>query len=228
MNHHPEPSWLEQYAAGTLAVPRALCVGVHLTFCSACRQQVEVLQGLGGALLTQLEPAPLDEALFLRVLGAIEPAAAPANDADAANREAAVASVAVVPPAALADDIPKPLRRLIPHGYDGLRWRRMLPGLRMAKLDIGDGNYLATLQRVRAGGRVATHDHRGEELTLVLRGTFSDEFGVYRGGDFLRREPDQVHTPTAARNEECICLSVFEAPPRFTKLFWRLLNPFLG
>jgi len=60
-----------------------------------------------------------------------------------------------------------------------------------------------------------------------LTGSFSDEEGVYHPGDFLVKEPGNIHRPFAARNQECICLSVLEAPIRLTGMK-RVLNPFLS
>jgi putative transcriptional regulator len=101
-----------------------------------------------------------------------------------------------------------------------------LPKIRSVRLATGD-EYSVALQRVEPGCKVPRHDHRGLEFTVVLSGSFSDEFGVYGDGDFMLREPGQRHLPLAAQNEECICLTVQQAPVRFTGWFWRCLNPLL-
>jgi putative transcriptional regulator len=119
------------------------------------------------------------------------------------------------------------LRGLVPHGFEPLPWSRALPGLRQSALRTGERAFQSVLHRVRPGGSVPRHDHRGLEFTVVLRGSFSDEFGVYGPGDFLLREPGICHHPVAAENGECICLTVQEAPVRFTGLLWRCLNPLL-
>lgn len=212
MNHHPDHDWLEQYAAATLPAPLALVVAVHLGYCASCRRQVEALQALGGALLEELAPVAVGDALFDRIMQRI----------DAAPVEMNVASSE-----APRVDVPRPLRRLIPGGFDALRWDWALPSLRIASLDCGDGQYQMALHRISPGGRVAEHDHRGLELTQVLRGSFSDAEGIYGDGDFLQREPGQPHSPQAAQNEECICLTLQSAPVRFTGPLMRLLNPLL-
>lgn len=211
MKYHPEYSWLEQYAAGTLSVPVALCVATHLAFCSECRRQIAVMQGLGGVLVEQLAPVPVSEQLLEKILLRIDNAPAP---------------VAAVVDGGSIDRIPQPLRKLVPNGYDRLVWSRILPVLQEARLAEEEG-YRVALHRIKAGGKVPRHDHRGEEFTVVVRGSFSDESGVYVGGDFLLREAGQVHRPLAAQNEECICLTVQQGPVRFTGLLWRCLNPLL-
>lgn len=216
MNHHPEHDLLEQYAAGALALPVALCVSVHLSFCAQCRAVVQSLQALGGMLLEELPAAPVADAMLQNVLARID-------QGDVQSTHAVRAMTSPTDAAGL----PKALRKLVTHGYEQLRWSRVLPSLRVAKLDTGCDDYTVTLHRLSAGGSVATHDHRGQEYTLVLNGSFSDEYGVYSDGDFIMREPDQQHRPLAARNEECLCLAVQQAPVRFTGFFWRLLNPLL-
>jgi putative transcriptional regulator len=212
MNFHPDSEWLEQFAAGSLGVGQALCVSVHLAQCPACRRDVDAMQTLGGALMTSLGTADVPASLLDDVLAAIDrqPVQPPSAPAQAA-----------------ASDVPAPLRKLIPDGFDGLTWSRLLPSMQLAVLDVGDPRCQVSLQRVRAGGRIARHDHRGTELTLVLRGGFSDDRGVYEPGDFLVREQRQRHQPIVHQNEECICLAVLDAPVRFTGPLMRWVNPFL-
>lgn len=209
MAHHPEHAWLEQYAAGTVPLSVALSVATHLSFCAECRRQIELLQSVGGALFEQLPAAPVPDDLLQRVLARID------NETPAADS------------AAPAGDVPAPLRRLVPGGYDALRWSTLLPRVRGALLRTGDRSFRSMLHRVQPGGGVPRHDHRGLELTVVLRGSFSDEFGVYGPGDFIERAPGARHHPVAALNAECICLTVQQAPVRFTGWLWRWLNPLL-
>jgi putative transcriptional regulator len=242
MRHHPEFSWLEQYAAATLPAPIALCVATHVSFCAECRRQVGLLQSLGGLLLSQLEPIPVTDDLLQRVLMHIEDLPSndlpsndlpgndlPRNALPSAIVSSAVASIADTAFAQTenADVIPKPLRKLIGGEYDCLAWSRILPSLHEASLLSGDVGYRVALHRIKPGGKVPHHDHRSEEFTVVLRGSFSDEYGVYSDGDFILRGPGEQHLPLAARNEECICLTVQQAPVRFTGMLWRCLNPLL-
>jgi putative transcriptional regulator len=216
MAHHPEYDWLEQYAAGTLPLPVALCVATHSSFCAECRRQIELLQSVGGALFEQLAPVPVADDLLQQVLDRIDTAV------DAAPADIAADTVPVD-----VQDVPTPLRGLIPEGYEQLTWAPLLPRLRAASLRTGDPVFHAVVHRVQPGGNVPRHDHRGLEFTVVLRGSFSDELGVYGPGDFMLREPGVRHHPVAALHEECLCLTVQEAPIRFTGLPWRLLNPLL-
>jgi putative transcriptional regulator len=226
--HHPDHSWLEQYAAGTLSMPVAISVATHLHFCADCRRQIELLQSVGGALFEQLAPVPVSDEILARVLTLIEtsPAVAAASGTAISGSATSNPVTSEDSPAA-SDEVPAPLRRLIPAGYDALKWSRLLPRMRMTPLKTGDRAFQSMLHRVQPGGGVPSHDHRGLEFTVVLRGSFSDERGVYGPGDFLQCEPGIRHRPVAALNGECLCLTVQQAPIRFTGLLWRWLNPLL-
>ncbi|MEM7258898.1 MAG: cupin domain-containing protein, partial [Pseudomonadota bacterium] len=65
-------------------------------------------------------------------------------------------------------------------------------------------------------------------ITVVLCGSFSDQDGVYKAGDFIVRQPGETHRPMVTEDEECICLSVCDAPVKFTGVFTRLLNPLVA
>ena len=83
------------------------------------------------------------------------------------------------------------------------------------------------LLKIRPGGSASTHTHLGDEYTVILEGSFSDEKGVYRRGDFVVKDSSDQHTPVATKDQECICLAVTEGPVQLTGFFSRLLNPLL-
>jgi putative transcriptional regulator len=124
----------------------------------------------------------------------------------------------------ICGELPSFVQGLLPEG--NLDWRRLSPSLKVAPISVGEKDYELALHRIDAGGRAPEHDHYGREITVVLTGSFSDEDGIYQPGDFLVREEGNKHRPFAARNEDCICLSVLEAPIKLTGLK-SVFNPFL-
>ena len=62
---------------------------------------------------------------------------------------------------------------------------------------------------------------------MILEGSFSDESGLYRQGDFMVKDASDQHTPVATQDRECICLAVTEGPIQFTGFFSRMINPLL-
>ena len=83
------------------------------------------------------------------------------------------------------------------------------------------------LMRIKSGTAMPAHTHRGNELTLVLTGGFSDEHGHFLRGDLAEADASVKHQPVADPGEDCICLAVTDAPLRLTGPVGRLLNPFL-
>jgi len=66
------------------------------------------------------------------------------------------------------------------------------------------------------------------EMTLVLAGGFSDDFGHYRRGDLATADASVAHRPIADLDEECICLVVTDAPLYLTGRVGRVMNLFLN
>ena len=76
--------------------------------------------------------------------------------------------------------------------------------------------------RVRAGKAVPQHTHEGNELTLVLEGSFHDELGRYARGDLAITDPTVEHRPVADEGQDCLCLAVTDARLRLTGPLGRL------
>ena len=50
------------------------------------------------------------------------------------------------------------------------------------------------LMKVEPGAYAAPHSHDQVEHVYILEGSFSDEYGTYRVGDYLVRTPGSVHS----------------------------------
>ena len=124
--------------------------------------------------------------------------------------------------------LPAAFRTLAPDGLENLNWKTFGKNLRVADIERIDDKREVALQRLEPGSAVAHHDHRGREITVVLTGSFSDSNGQYYPGDFIVKEPGEQHRPTASENTPCVCLSVTDAPVRFTGMLTRLLNPVIA
>lgn len=209
--HHPDDIMLMDYAAGNLPMAPALAVATHLFLCHRCRQQVSRLNQLGGALLEHTAATNTQVAGFDELMAHIEQA--PASE------------TAQVAPRGRKN----PLLRYLPTSLDKLDWQKQTREI--GKFDLTKHlrveGFQVALQKIKAGARVPTHTHKGEEITVILSGGFSDELGVYHAGDFIARDGSHQHSPTALQNEDCICLTVLDAPIRFVGPLYRLLNPFM-
>lgn len=240
MSHRPDIHWLTDYAAGTLPLSQALCVAVHLSFCPESRKQVEQLNSLGAIMFTNaindsgnLNSEPLTTDLPDEDHGSInQELRSKVFDLIGKNDIKRQPSSVTASPSAndasnKAELLPHCLAKLIPEGIDHLDWKKLGTALSVARLPAGDDLREVALHKIKAGGRVSNHDHRGREVTVVLQGSFSDQNGLYLPGDFLVKEAGEEHRPIASEDAECICLSVLEAPVKFTGPITSLINPFL-
>ena len=211
INHHPDTRLLNEFASGALPLAQSVCVSLHLKYCDQCQRNHRRLQQLGAAMFEKLAPQTIDASLLQSVMSQLdeEPPLSYTRASDD------------------GDDYPALVQRLMDGDYDQLDWDRVNADLRISRLRTGDRDNEFALYHIKAGGSIPKHTHRGTELTLVLDGSFSDEEGVYHEGDFLMRDAENVHTPTAARTGDCICVGVLDAPIRFTQWNYRPLNPFL-
>lgn len=210
-SYHPTPDLLAAFSAGTLALSHALCVSTHLEACPQCLANVKRLNTVGAQLLEQLEPIAASANLKSRVLAKLDDA--PVNDEPEST--------------AHHPYVPRALRQFVGDGYDSLPWQNVSPGIQAAKLCIDSNGAKVEMLRIKPGGKVLTHTHTGDEYTIILKGSFSDESGIYQKGDFLVRDGRHKHKPIVTNDSECICLTVTDAPIEFTGFFTRWLNPFL-
>ncbi|PWC34239.1 ChrR family anti-sigma-E factor [Azospirillum sp. TSO35-2] len=218
-SHHPGDTLLIDYAGGGLCEGAALAVATHMAFCPACRHAVAEMEAVGGVLLDDLEPEVLSpgclDALMARLDHERPPPCRPA-----------------APPVASRSRYPEPLRsylrgrldrdgRLVPAG-----WRFFQPGMR--GLDLMAGSVGTTrLIRMKGGVAVPQHTHGGLELTVVLEGGFSDEFGAFQPGDIAVGDGSLEHRPVSDP-EGCLCLATTIGGLRLTGPVGRFLNRFIS
>lgn len=218
IKHHPSTALLADYTVGSLSVAPAVSVTTHLKYCQQCRDSVGSLKQLGGALLCEAEPAQISNDLLSQTLDRLD-----ADESEMSLAEGA----SEVHEFELSDElkgVPEYLNQFLLKNE--LNWRKLSSSVTVAPISVGETRYELALHKICAGGQTPIHDHNGVEYTVVLKGSFSDEDGMYNEGDFLTREPGDVHRPFATQHEDCICLSVLEAPIRLKGL-GRVLNPFM-
>jgi putative transcriptional regulator len=203
------------HAAGRLPEPVGLVVATHLALSPASRSTYRDYEALGGAMLEDLPPAELSSGAFDRLLARLDDSA-PRIDVDADK-----ASVEVADP-----DLPTPLRRYVPKRLDDLPWKHY--GLvSEALLPLDETTYRTRLILLKAGRAVPKHTHDGQEITVVLKGAFNDGISRYGRGDLSIADAHVDHQPMAEPGEDCLCLTVTDAPLRLTGTFSRFLNPFM-
>lgn len=189
--HHIPAEALLAYAAGSSTSGEELLVACHLSVCPDCRETVAGAERVGEALLARAEPALLpdrSEDLLAALLGRLdEPVPAP-------------------PPLPRCGVFPAPLiRRVGP--LDTVPWRTLGFGVCVSHVDPGDDARRVFLMDFPPGFRIPTHDHRGTERALVLRGAFTDDRARFAPGDVSWSE-DPGHDVQIEPGGRCTTLFV--------------------
>ncbi|MGH1469724.1 MAG: ChrR family anti-sigma-E factor [Cellvibrionaceae bacterium] len=224
INHHPSDELLLEYSAGNVAGGNAICIASHLELCPKCRATHKRNNAIGGALIDKLGSHNVSNQLKNKVLNSI-------TQTNESNKRSTEAANKTLPTEKsinkIKDNIPRAIRSFVPSGFSNLKWSVATASARSCLLFKDEAGAAVSLLRIKPGGKISNHKHMGDEYTLILDGSFSDEDGTYSAGDFMLRNDHHQHSPTATKDRECICLTVQEAPLQFTGRLWRLLNPFI-
>jgi len=211
IQHHPDIASLMSCAAGSQPEAIAAVVSSHLAMCPACRREIGRMQEIGVALFDCLTPAPLSSGAPV--------VAARAREADSDVSHHPVA----------AGDVPPPLAPVLGACLDGIPWKRLAPGVWQHRIPLSESaSGDLRLFKISPGTKLPEHGHSGEEMTLILRGSYHDELGTFRAGDVSDLDDAVDHRPIADEADGCICLVAVEGKVRYKGLVARLLQPILG
>ena len=70
ISHHPGEELLLDYATGSLAETWSLAVAAHLALCPSCRRTVNEFELVGGHLVGDVAPEPVEDSLFEGIVAA--------------------------------------------------------------------------------------------------------------------------------------------------------------
>ncbi|MEM1102797.1 MAG: ChrR family anti-sigma-E factor [Pseudomonadota bacterium] len=200
--HTLPPDVLCAYAAGRVDPALGLLIETQMQLDDATAEQVSKYEGLGGALLESEAPASMSESALSSVLAMLDQGPKDPAHPIAANDDD-------------LDAFPEPLRTAARRAFANGGWRFAGPGLRTISLPTS-GEAKVDLLRIQPGFGAPRHTHEGAEITLVVRGAFSDETGRYGPGDVSIASQAVTHRPIAEEGETCYALSVTDAPLAFT------------
>ncbi|MEO0618501.1 MAG: ChrR family anti-sigma-E factor [Pseudomonadota bacterium] len=211
---------LADYSAGRLSNGWSLVVATHLALRPTERPRLRQFDTIGGVLLDEIEPAAPAETAFDSVLSRISETPDDAIVMNGAHTKTCNCCTPSDNPV-----LPEPLRSAVGGDVDDLKWQRLSGDVAQVLIDTDDETTMCRLLRVRAGRPVATHTHRGTELTLVLAGSFTDELGTYHRGDVEMADETVEHQPIAGEGADCVCFAVTSAPLKFRNPIVRMLQP---
>lgn len=206
ITHHPDIANLMCCAAGSQPEAFAAVIASHLSLCKACCCEVRRMQQIGVALFDKLEPAKMSAPAPVVAMRAGEAEIASKSDAAAPHPCCGLS----------AGGVPGPLVPLIGDSLDAIDWQPLAPGISVYRVPLskGCGGELRLL-KVEPGQKIPEHLHGGQELTLILRGSYTDVLGTYRQGDVADLDEATQHSPVACSKQGCICLMANEGKLAF-------------
>ena len=212
IRHHPSGELLAAYAGGGLNAGAALVVGSHIEVCAECRKEISLLNGLGGLLLTTLEPAALSEGALERALQRLGQDRSPER------------TPAPLPGFLKGFAVPK---RLQNQQIGARLW--LAPGIWFAPVRAeSEAEACTYFVRGAKNKMLPKHTHAGRELTVVLHGAYSDELGHFAAGDFVEVDQTISHAQIVDPGDECLCLSTSDGPMKPEGLTARLVQVLAG
>ena len=213
--HHADDATLMAYAAGAVTEGFSLVIAAHLEQCPRCRGRVSDAESLGGELISALPKAELSGGGLEKVWARIESESQPEPRKPDRKRG--------------LSDLPGVLNSYLPNGLEGINWRTMAPGIRQHQLkNVESGRGTVRLLSIAPGTTIPHHTHGGSELTLVLKGSFTDEIGRFQPGDLADVDSSVHHQPVADADIPCICLIATDQRLRFSDTLSRVLQPLIG
>ena len=215
IHHHPDDATILAYAAGTLNEGFSLVLAAHMEYCQRCRNHLTEAEAIGGEMLTALPPVAMSTTSFselwkqVRTMAPEEP---PKPYKQQKNK-----------------GLPTVLLPFINTELDSIRWRTLVPGIRQFPLqDIDSGRGSVRLLSIDPGFTIPQHTHRGSEMSLVLKGAYTDEIGHFRCGDVADLDEMTYHQPVVDEEQPCICLMATDEKIYFTGFLNRMLQPLIG
>lgn len=208
LRRQPSEEQLLAYAAGTLSFPEAIVVATHLSLRPETRAWTELATAIGGAVLEDQAPSPIN---------------AKARDALLSRLDAPATSTPEARPTTADPALPAPLDR-----FALGPWRWLGPGVRVRDvLGTRVGDCRVILLKIASGQSTPRHTHQGVELTCVIDGAYATDDGVFAVGDFEDADPNVTHQPKVVSEGPCLCVAALDGQIRLPGVLGHLLAPFV-
>ncbi|MFC6198140.1 ChrR family anti-sigma-E factor [Ponticaulis profundi] len=195
------------YAAGTIDPALKLLVETQAALREDVRRQLHMTDAIGGAFLETETPTALSATALAKTLAFLDEETAQTREETHGAIKGSVLDELIL--------LPEPLKEKAMNAARQSGWKFANRGLKRMMLDV-DSEASVELLRIEPGCGAPRHTHAGQEYTLVITGSFTDEVGTYRPGDISVAGPDREHRPVADEGEICFALAVTDGGLKFT------------
>lgn len=211
ITHHPPADILGDFTSGALSEAEHLVVAVHLATCTACQRFVRMMGQLTGAALADATAPAAPGAFEVIMVGIDHRAKSVAADAPPRPTDPELAV------------LPEPLQRC---EIGTRRW--LAPGLTTWPIALAPaGRSRAFLLHGQPGTKLIQHSHTGNELTCVLKGSYTDQNGRYQTGDMDFADDDVAHELRVSDDGPCLCIIAMTGEFKISGMLGWLLTPFI-
>ncbi len=212
--HHLDDATIIAYASGTLGEAHTVVAAAHLAYCMECRSAVRQAEAIGGEMLLDQDVKGVSDVCRSATLASLD-----------ALVSAPVRKVKSTP----VGNVPQLVNRILGgKTLDEIAWKMKAPGVSVFDIPTSDGRTRLRLLSIGPGRAMPEHSHGGDEIALILRGSYTDHIGRFQVGDVADVDSDVEHQPVVDAGSTCICLVATEAPTRFKSFWARLAQPFIG
>ena len=219
-NHHLSDATLMSYAAGNSPTHLALVIAAHLDQCAICRQKLKDMEAIAGTVLNMGTIQALSEDALHTTMAQLDNLTQIKIDPETSGNQAVNDNMS---------DLPS-LKHFLPDGgLDHIIWKNLAPGIKTHLFpQMSPEAGTLRLLKIAPGMTLPLHDHQGDELTMVLKGSYSDEIGRFKAGDVADLAEGTTHQPISDSDQDCICLIATEGPLRFKAMVPRIMQYFIG
>ena len=224
LNHHPSMSTLADFTLGTTSNIADLVIQAHLSTCKECREAVKDMESLGGELMMQgghvIRKTDLDlRKKGLRICQEYETELRKED-----NSSLRLSRVGGLEKGSELSDL---FSTYLDCSFEALPWKKAGKNIRVCKLRNEKDSSLWMI-RGEPGAKLPSHSHDGQELTLILKGSYACSSQIYSKGDLHESDEEGAHQPIIVGKEECVSLVATEGKLKFEHWIPRLLQPFIG
>jgi putative transcriptional regulator len=217
IHFHPSDDTLTRYADGDLDPAFSIMMSAHLEYCSGCRQRINEIETSNTQILESIPAEPLTSDLTAMLSQILTQPVEPLK----LEAEPDISS-SMLKLDNKEFHLPRALRR---HNDEIGTWSRLPGKIQRAPVSTG-GKSKMNFIYMEPDSTLPKHTHQGQEITLVLSGKFIDENATYGPGDFIVQTNEHQHSPRTQAGQDCLCLTLLDAPLHFTSGMATLLNPF--
>lgn len=212
ITHHLDDATLLAFAAGTIGEAHGILVASHMAMCAECRAALHKAEALGGGILDTQTEQPVTDLCRAATLASLDAVIAP--------------KVASKP----KSDLPLALARVMGDiSLADVHWHKKAPGVSVFDVPLSKGSKTKLkLVKLGKGRTMPEHGHGGEELTLILKGSYHDKMGRFSPGDVADLDAEIEHQPIVDSDEDCICVIAFETRAIYKTILAKLAQPFVG